>query len=223
VGIGQLNYRALLSEYLGTAILVATVIGSGIMGTNLSNDSLLVLLINVIATILVLGILILTLDPVSGAHFNPLVSIALAITKQFPTKQILPYVFSQVAGAIFGAVIANAMFGQQLLEISTKQRFDTGGAIGEVVATALLLFVILALVRTQNVNLVALAVPAVIGAASFFTSSASFVNPAVTIGRIFSDSFAGIAPSSVPGFIVFQFIGTAIAIGLVKLLFIKKP
>jgi glycerol uptake facilitator-like aquaporin len=223
VGIGQLNYRALLSEYLGTTILVATVIGSGIMGTNLSKDALLVLLINVVATIFVLAILILTLAPVSGAHFNPVVTIAFALTKQFPPKQILPYVIAQIAGAIYGALIANAMFSQQLLQISSKQRLNIGTAIGEVVATALLIFVILALVRGESANLVALAVPAVIGAASFFTSSASFVNPAVTIGRIFSDSFAGIAPGSVPGFIVFQFIGAALAIGLVKLLFTKKP
>jgi glycerol uptake facilitator-like aquaporin len=216
------NYRALLSEYFGTTILVATVIGSGIMGTNLSDDTLLVLLVNALATVFVLGILILTLGPVSGAHFNPLVTIALALTKQFPTKQILPYVLSQVLGGIYGAIIANVMFGQAILQISTKARFNGGTAIGEAVATTLLLFVILSLIRTDRANLIALAVPGVIGAAYFFTSSTSFANPAVTIGRIFSDTFAGIAPGSVVGFIAFQIVGTAIALGLVKLMFPKK-
>jgi glycerol uptake facilitator-like aquaporin len=214
-----LNYRALLAEYLGTAILVATVIGSGIMGTNLSDDTLVVLLVNALATVFILGILILTLGPVSGAHFNPLVTIALALTKQFPSRQILPYAISQIAGAIYGTVVANAMFGQQLFQISSKQRFEIGTAVGEVIATALLLFVILALLRTDRANLIALAVPAVIGAGYFFTSSTSFANPAVTIGRIFSDSFAGIAPASVAGFIGFQIVGAALALGLVKLLF----
>jgi glycerol uptake facilitator-like aquaporin len=216
------NYRALLSEYFGTTILVATVIGSGIMGTNLSDDTLLVLLVNALATVFVLGILILTLGPVSGAHFNPLVTIALALTKQFPTKQILAYVLSQVLGGIYGAIIANVMFGQAILQISTKARFNGGTAIGEAVATTLLLFVILSLIRTDRANLIALAVPGVIGAAYFFTSSTSFANPAVTIGRIFSDTFAGIAPGSVVGFIAFQIVGTAIALGLVKLMFPKK-
>lgn len=218
-----MNYRAMLAEYLGTAILVATVIGSGFMGTNLSEDILVVLLVNSLATVFVLAILILTLGPVSGAHFNPLVTLALALTKQFPPQQILFYMISQIAGAICGAVIANVMFGQQVFQISSKQRFDTGTAIGEIVATALLLFVILALLQTNRANLIALAVPAVIGAGYFFTSSTSFANPAVTIGRIFSDSFAGIAPSSVAGFISFQIVGAAVALALVKLLFAKKP
>lgn len=218
-----MNYRAILSEYFGTTVLVATVIGSGIMGTNLSGDTLVVLLVNALATVFVLGILILTLGPVSGAHFNPLVTIALALTKQFPTKQIIPFVVAQVLGAIYGAVIANAMFSQAVFQISTKERFEVGTAIGEVIATALLLFVILALLRTDRANLIAFAVPAVIGAGYFFTSSTSFANPAVTVGRIFSDTFAGIAPSSVGGFVLFQILGAALALGLVNLLFSKKP
>ena len=217
-----MNYRALIAEYFGTAILVATVIGSGIMGTNLSSDTLVVLLVNALATIFILGILVLTLGPVSGAHFNPLVTIALALTKQFSPRQIPGYLISQVLGAISGSVLANAMFGQQLLQISSKQRFETGTAIGEVAATTLLVFVILALLRTDRANLIALAVPAVIGAGYFFTSSTSFANPAVTIGRIFSDTFAGIAPESVAGFIGFQIVGAALALGLAKLLFAKK-
>jgi glycerol uptake facilitator-like aquaporin len=172
--------------------------------------------------VFILGILILTLGPVSGAHFNPLVTIALAITKQFPTKQILPYVLSQVLGAIYGAIIANAMFGQAIFQISATARFNGGTAIGEVMATTLLLFVILSLLRTDRANLIALAVPGVIGGAYFFTSSTSFANPAVTIGRIFSDTFAGIAPESVIGFIAFQIVGAAIALGLVNLMFAKK-
>jgi glycerol uptake facilitator-like aquaporin len=217
-----LNYRALLSEYFGTTVLVATVIGSGIMGTNLSSDTLVVLLVNALATVFVLGILILTLGPVSGAHFNPLVTIALALTKQFPAKQILPFVLVQVLGAIFGAAIANSMFSQEVFQISTKQRFEVGTALGEVVATLLLLFVILSLLRTDRSKLIAIAVPAVIGAGYFFTSSTSFANPAVTIGRVFSDSFAGIAPDSVVGFIVFQFVGAALALGLTQLLLSKR-
>ena len=216
-----MNYRALLSEYFGTTVLVATVIGSGIMGTNLSDDTLVVLLVNALATVFVLGILILTLGPVSGAHFNPLVTIALALTKQFPAKQILPFVLVQVLGAIFGAAIANSMFSQEVFQISTKQRFEVGTALGEVVATLLLLFVILSLLRTDRSKLIAIAVPAVIGAGYFFTSSTSFANPAVTIGRVFSDSFAGIAPDSVVGFIVFQFVGAALALGLTQLLLSK--
>lgn len=218
-----MNYRGLLAEFLGTAILVATVIGSGIMGTNLSDDTLVVLLVNALATVFILGILILTLGPVSGAHFNPLVTIALAATKQFPPKQILPYSISQIAGAILGAVLTHAMFGQQLFQISSKQRFDIGTGIGEVVSTLLLLFVILALLQTKRSELISLAVPAIIGAGYFFTSSTSFANPAVTIGRIFSDSFAGIAPASVAGFIGSQILGAALALALVKLLFTKKP
>jgi glycerol uptake facilitator-like aquaporin len=218
-----LNYRALLSEYFGTTILVATVVGSGIMGTNLSDDTLIVLLVNGLSTIFVLGILILTLGPVSGAHFNPLVTIALALTRQFPVKQVIPFVLTQVAGGIYGAVIANAMFGQSFFQISTKQRFEFGTAIGEVIATTLLLFVILSLIRTDRANLIALAVPGVIGAAYFFTSSTSFANPAVTIGRIFSDTFAGIAPGSVIGFIAFQIVGAALAVLLVHMMFGKKP
>lgn len=218
-----MNYRALLSEYFGTTILVATVVGSGIMGTNLSDDTLIVLLVNGLSTIFVLGILILTLGPVSGAHFNPLVTIALALTRQFPVKQVVPFVLTQVAGGIYGAVIANAMFGQSFFQISTKQRFEFGTAIGEVIATTLLLFVILSLIRTDRANLIALAVPGVIGAAYFFTSSTSFANPAVTIGRIFSDTFAGIAPGSVIGFIAFQIVGAALAVLLVHMMFGKKP
>jgi glycerol uptake facilitator-like aquaporin len=218
-----MNYRALLSEYFGTTVLVATVIGSGIMGTNLSDDILVVLLVNALATVFILGILILTLGPVSGAHFNPLVTIALALTKQFPAKQVLPFALVQVIGAIFGAAIANAMFSQAVFQISTKQRFEVGTALGEVIATSLLLFVILSLLRTDRSNLIAIAVPAVIGAGYFFTSSTSFANPAVTIGRIFSDSFAGIAPDSVLGFVVFQVVGAGLALGLSHLLVAKKP
>ena len=217
-----MNYRALLSEYFGTTVLVATVIGSGIMGTNLSDDILLVLLVNALATVFVLGILILTLGPVSGAHFNPLVTIALALTKQFPAKQILPFVFVQVLGAIFGSVIANSMFSQTAFQISTKQRFEFGTGLGELVATFLLLFVILSLLRTNRSKLIALAVPAVIGAGYFFTSSTSFANPAVTIGRVFSDSFAGIAPESVAAFVAFQVVGAAIALSMTQLLYSKK-
>jgi glycerol uptake facilitator-like aquaporin len=217
-----LKYRALFGEFFGTAVLVATVIGSGIMGTNLSGDKLLVLLVNSIATSGILGILILTLTPVSGAHFNPLVTIALALTKQFSPDRIFPYVIAQLSGAIFGTGIAHVMFGRQVFQISSNQRFQAGTAIAEMVATVLLIFVILALLRNRRENLIPLAVPAVIGAGYFFTSSTSFANPAVTVGRMFSDSFAGIAPESVTGFIGFQILGASLALILVKVLFSKR-
>lgn len=208
--------RKLLAEYFGTAILVATVIGSGIMGTDLSSDSLVALLANAIATVFMLLVLILLLGPISGAHFNPIVSLALAINRRFSVKLILPYSISQILGAISGAVLANVMFGELAIEISTKQRFEIGTAIGEVVASLMLVLVILVLLQTNQEGRIFIAVPAVIGAGYFFTSSTSFANPAVTIGRMFSDTFAGIAPASAPGFIAFQFVGLVLAIALAK-------
>ena len=210
--------RNLLAEFFGTAILVATVIGSGIMGSNLSSDSLVVLLANALATVFMLSVLILLLGPISGAHFNPIVSIALAINRRFAPKLVLPYSIAQILGAVSGAVIANLMFGEVAIEISTKQRFEVGTAIGEVVASIMLLLAILLLLQTNQQHRIFIAVPAVIGAGYFFTSSTSFANPAVTVGRMFSDTFGGIAPASAPGFIAFQFVGLAFALALAKLL-----
>ena len=210
--------RNLVAEYFGTAILVATVIGSGIMGTDLSGDFLVALLANALATVSMLAVLILLLGPISGAHFNPIVSLSLAVNRRFSAKLVLPYSISQTLGAISGAVLANVMFGELAIEISTKQRFEIGTAVGEVVASLMLVLVILVLLQTNQESRIFIAVPAAIGAGYFFTSSTSFANPAVTIGRMFSDTFAGIAPASALGFIAFQFVGLVLAIALAKLL-----
>ena len=213
-----MNLRLIFAEFLGTATLVAAVVGSGIMATNLSEDLLVALIANTISTVLALGILILTLGPISGAHFNPVVSMALAIDHRFKPKGVAPYLVAQFAGAIAGAVLANAMFGAEAIQLSSKSRISEGAAIGEVIATAGLVFIILNLLQTNRAQLISMAVPAWIGSAYFFTSSTSFANPAVTVGRIFSDSFAGIGPESVPGFVMSQLLGAAIGIVLAKTL-----
>jgi glycerol uptake facilitator-like aquaporin len=212
-----MNYKALFAEFLGTAVLVATVVGSGIMGSNLSGDLLVALIANTISTVLALGILILTLGPVSGAHFNPVVSMSLAITQRFKAVAVAPYLVSQFAGAIAGAVLANVMFGASAIQVSSKGIASEGAVIGEVVATAGLVFIILNLIQTKRAELIAVAVPAWIGAGYFFTSSTSFANPAVTVGRIFTDSFAGIGPQSVPSFVIAQLLGAALGISLAKI------
>lgn len=213
-----MNFKALFAEFLGTALLVAAVVGSGIMGSNLSGDLLVALTANAISTVLALGILILTLAPASEAHFNPVVSMALAINQEFKAVSVIPYLVAQFAGAISGAMLANVMFGAEAIQISSKGMISQGQALGEVVATAGLVFIILSLIQTKRTELIAIAVPAWIGAAYFFTSSTSFANPAVTVGRIFSDSFAGIGPQSVPSFVIAQLLGAAIGIALTRLL-----
>jgi glycerol uptake facilitator-like aquaporin len=211
-----MNYKALFAEFLGTAVLVAAVVGSGIMGSNLSGDLLVALIANTIATVLALGILILTLGPVSGAHFNPVVSIALAIDQRFKAVTVAPYLAAQFVGAIAGAVLANIMFGAEAIQVSSKGMPGDGAVIGEVVATAGLVFIILNLIQTKRTDLIPVAVPAWIGAGYFFTSSTSFANPAVTVGRIFTDSFSGIGPQTVPSFVIAQLLGAALGIVLAK-------
>lgn len=213
-----MNFKAVFAEFLGTALLVAAVVGSGIMGSNLSGDLLVALIANTISTVLALGILILTLGPISGAHFNPVVSMALAIDQRFKSVAVAPYLAAQFAGAVAGAVLANVMFGAEAIQVSSKGMVSEGAAIGEVVATAGLVFIILNLIQTKRTDLIAVAVPAWIGAGYFFTSSTSFANPAVTVGRIFTDSFAGIGPQSVPSFVIAQLLGAAIGIVLAKVL-----
>jgi glycerol uptake facilitator-like aquaporin len=178
-----MKYKAVFAEFLGTGILVAAVVGSGIMGSNLSADLLVALIANTIATVLALGILILTLGPVSGAHFNPVVSMALAIDQRVRAATVAPYLVAQFAGAVSGAILANVMFGAEAIQVSSKGMVSEGSAIGEVVATAGLVFIILNLIQTKRTELIAVAVPAWIGAGYFFTSSTSFANPAVTVGR----------------------------------------
>jgi glycerol uptake facilitator-like aquaporin len=217
--------RRLLAEFLGTALLVTVVVGSGIAAAALSpSDVGLQLLENSTATALGLTVLILIFGPVSGAHFNPAVSVADWLLGRrtgtgLALGDVIAYSAAQILGGIAGALLANAMFDLPIGQISTQHRASFGHSLGEVVATAGLILVIFALARTGRAGLSAASVGAYIGAAYWFTSSTSFANPAVTIGRIFSNTFAGIAPTSAPLFITAQIIGAAIALGLVRFLF----
>jgi glycerol uptake facilitator-like aquaporin len=210
--------RKLLAEYLGTALLVAIVVGSGIMATDLTQDVGLQLLINTVATVFGLGVLILILAPISGAHFNPVVTLIDLIQGKSSFIQFLQYAVVQTAGAITGAFLANAMFDHPIIETATKIRSGNNLYLAEIVATAGLILVINLLVSQKNLTVIPAAVAAWIGSAYFFTSSTSFANPAVTIGRTFSDSFAGIAPEHAPKFIAAQILGAIIGLGLVKAL-----
>jgi glycerol uptake facilitator-like aquaporin len=212
-------YRRLAAEFLGTGTLVAVVVGSGIMATNLTHDNGLALLINAIATVFGLAVLIEVLGPISGAHFNPAVSLVAMIRREVRTLEAGLYVVAQIAGALIGVAVANIMFGFPAWTESTHVRTGAGVWLGEVVATAGLLLIIGAITRTHRGNLGPILVAAWIGSAYFFTSSTSFANPAVTIGRAFTDTFSGIAPSSVPLFIVFQLVGAAVGAGLTELFF----
>lgn len=217
-------WRRAVAELLGTSLLVMIVVGSGIAAQQLSpNDVGLQLLQNSTATALGLTVLILVFGPVSGAHFNPVVSLVDWILGRLSGAGLtLPdlgaYIVAQTVGAISGSVVANAMFDVGT-SISVKDRATTGHLLGEVVATAGLLLLIFALAATNRGVLAAPAVGAYIGAAYWFTSSTSFANPAVTVGRIFSDTFAGIAPASVPGFVAAQLVGAAVGVGLLLVLF----
>jgi arsenate reductase len=217
-----MNVRALVSEYIGTAIFVTAMVGSGIAGSNLSSDMQVVGIANTLATALVLGVLIVTFGSVSGGHFNPVVSMALAIQGRFKAKDVAPYLAAQFAGGISGAILANAMFGGDLVQVSSKGMTSQGAVVAEVVATAGLVFIVLMLVKIKRAELITVALPAWIAAGSFFTSSGAFANPAVTVGRIFSDSFAGIGPISVPSFVLAQLLGAAIGIALAKTLITSK-
>ncbi|WP_146906081.1 aquaporin [Cellulomonas aerilata] len=208
--------RRLGAEFAGTGLLVTVVVGSGIAAERLSPDDVgLQLLQNSLATTLGLAVLILVLGPVSGAHLNPVVSLADWClgrhTGGLSLRGAGAYIAAQTAGAISGAVLANAMFGVPPA-LATTVRTGGGLLVAEVVATAGLLVVILSLTRTERGSLVAPAVGAYIGAAYWFTSSTSFANPAVTVGRIFTDSFAGIAPGSTPAFVVAQLLGATIGV-----------
>jgi len=212
--------RRLGAEFLGGALLAVIVIGSGIAAQRLSpSDTGLQLLENALATALGLGALILVLAPVSGAHFNPVVSIVDSASGRRPWRDTLLYIPTQIAGCIGGAILANLMFGDPAVTISTTERLTPAHFLSEIVATAGLILVIFALVRSGRANLAPVAVGAYIGAAYFFTSSTSFANPAITIGRMFSDTFAGIAPGSAPGFIAAQLIGAAVGFLIVRFLY----
>nr|WP_093717839.1 MIP/aquaporin family protein [Actinacidiphila alni] len=217
------------AELIGTAALVAVVVGSGIQATELTDDVALQLLANSTATVFGLGVLIALLGPVSGAHFNPVVTLAEWWTFRragagVSLREAAVYIPAQVAGAIGGAIMADAMFGRALVKVSTHDRSAGHLLLGEVVATAGLVFLIFGLARTDRLRFAPVAVASYIGAAYWFTSSTSFANPAVTVGRTFTDTFAGIAPGSLPGFIGAQLAGAVIGLALVTAVFTKsKP
>jgi glycerol uptake facilitator-like aquaporin len=199
--------RRLLAEALGTALLLAVVIGSGIMGERLAGGNVgIALLANTLATVAGLYVLIEVLGPISGAHFNPAVSLVLSLRGALPLPLLAPYVLAQLVGAVLGAWLAHTMFDLPILQLSTKLRGGSGQWVAEVVATAGLLLVILRAPAGRVASMVA----CYIGAAYWFTASTSFANPAAAFGRMFSDSFAGIAPASVAGFVASQLLGATI-------------
>jgi glycerol uptake facilitator-like aquaporin len=199
--------RRLAGEALGTALLLAIVIGSGVMAERLADgNTAIALLANTLATVGGLYVLIEVFGPISGAHFNPAVSAVMAHRGELPKALLLPYIVAQLAGAVLGAWLAHAMFELPILQLSTKLRTGMGQWIAEAVATAGLLLVILRAPAGRASAMVA----AYIGAAYWFTASTSFANPAAVLGRMFSDSFAGIAPGSAIGFVLSQLAGAAV-------------
>lgn len=217
--------RRALAEFLGTGLLVTLVVGSGIMAQRLSpSDVGLQLLENSTATALGLAVLILIFAPLSGAHFNPVVTLAdYVLHRRQPgaldARTVAIYLPAQIAGGILGTILANLMFALPAVTASTKDRSAGHLWLGEVVATAGLILLIISLGRTGRGHYGPAAVGAYIGAAYWFTSSTSFANPAVAIARAFTNTFAGIKPSSVPGFVAFELLGAAIGIGLIALLY----
>ena len=208
-----------LAEFIGTAALLATVIGSGIMGEQLAGGNVALALIgNSIATGAMLYVLICVLGSISGAHFNPVVSLAMCVSGKMAWSQLAPYVLVQVTGAVLGVWLAHAMFDLSILEISTKQRWGTGQWIAEVAATFGLLLTIFGGLRFN-----ASAIPTLVGlyitAAYWFTASTSFANPAVTLARSLSNTFAGIAPNSFLPFIAAQLLGMGLALLVIPKLF----
>jgi len=214
--------KTVFAEFFGTYMLVTVVVGSGIMGTLMSPDDGIALIINTISTIFALWLLIVMLGPISGAHFNPVVSLVMFARGSLSLKSLLAYIPNQIAGAILGAITANAMFGTSFPQVSNNYREGFGILLGEVIATAGLLLVILLLSDSGKAQLIPVAVAAWIGSAYFFTSSTSFANPAVTIGRIFTDTFSGIAVASAGPFILAQLLGGFVGLGLFLALRVSK-
>jgi len=212
--------RRIGGEFLGSALLTAIVVGSGIAAQQLSpTDVGLQLFENAITTALGLTVLILVFAQVSGAHFNPVVSLVDAFLGHRAWIEVMRYIPAQIVGCIAGAILANLMFGAPAVTWSTTDRLSAPHFLAEVVATAGLILVIFALARTGRSALAAPAVGAYIGAAYFFTSSASFANPAITIGRMFTDTFAGIAPSSAGGYLLAQVVGAALGLAMIVIFF----
>jgi len=224
VGVG----RRLPAEFTGTGLLVAVVVGSGIAATRLTPDGALRLLVNSVVTALGLAVLIVVFIQASGAYFNPVVTAAdWLLGRRTPRRcglgQVAAVMACQVAGAIAGAALADAMFAEPVLSHSHHHRGGTGILLSEVVATAGLVFVIVALVGTGRIQHVAWAVGAWIGAAYWFTASTSFANPAVTIGRTLTNTYAGIAPAPAPAFIAAQLVGGAIGTVLAVIVYSARP
>jgi glycerol uptake facilitator-like aquaporin len=215
-------WRRLAAEMLGTLLLVGAVIGSGILADKLSADEAVALLGNTIATASMLAVLILALGPVSGAHFNPAVTLVMALRRELTPGDAAAYVAMQCLGAVLGAVLAHAMFGLPLLKISTVARAGFATAMSDAVATFALVFTILA-VRRSRPDALAYAVALVIAAGYWWTASTSFANPAVTLARSLSDTFSGIRPADAPGFILAQVIGALTAWGACAALFGAQP
>ena len=215
----RLRLRQPLAEAVGTLLLVTAVVGSGIAAERLSPDPGVQLLVNALATAGALVAVILAVGPVSGAHLNPAVTVVDAAFGGLPWRSVGTYVAAQVAGACGGAVLANLMFGELAVALSRHTRGGGGILLAEAVATAGLLLVVFGVVRSGRAAVAPFAVAAYIAGAYFFTSSTSFANPAVTIGRTLSDTFAGIAPRSAPAFVAAQAIGALAGAGLVRLLY----
>lgn len=197
-----------MSEFFGTAVLLISIVGSSFMAADLTSDKALALFINAAVTAAVLGIIIKSCSPISGAHFNPLVTIAILIRGSMRIREALGYFIAQVSGGVFGVVIANLMFTDSTLAISSTSRSGSGQWIGEIVATAGLLYLAL----TSNEKSAWKLIPLWIFAAYFFTSSTSFANPAVTIARTFTEAPAGISNASIIGFVAAQIIGALIVV-----------
>ena len=208
--------RRLAAEALGSALLLAVVIGSGIMGERLAGGNVAIALLgNTLATGAGLVVLITVFGPISGAHFNPAVTLVALLHREMPTRDALLYPLAQVAGAVIGVWVAHAMFGEPILQVSAKLRDGTAQMLAEAVATFGLVATILGAVRFRP-DFTAVAVGLYITAAYWFTASTSFANPAVTVARALSDTFAGIAPASAPAFILAQFAGALLAAGVFR-------
>jgi glycerol uptake facilitator-like aquaporin len=211
-----MKINKLIAEFVGTGVLAATVVGSGIMATSLTKDVALQLLIVAVATVFILAVLIQMLAPISGAHFNPAVSLVDFLNKGLSAKKLVLYVVVQVFGGVLGVITANAMFELPGIQASAHTRSGAGLWLGEVVATAGLILVIQLVGAQKSGKYIPFAVAGWIGAAYFFTSSTSFANPAVTFARAFSDTFAGIELSSVPAFILAQLVGAGVGLLLAR-------
>ena len=218
----KIDQNSLGAEFVGTAILLATAIGSGIMGEQLAGGNVAIALLgNTIPTGAILYVLITVLGPISGAHFNPVVSLAMCLTGRMAWSRLAPFIFCQLLGAVLGVWLAHAMFDLSIFEVSAKQRWGVGQWIAEATATFGLLITIFGGIR-YNIAAIPTLVGLYITAAYWFTASTSFANPAVTFAREFSNTFAGIAPSSVLPFIIAQFVGMLLALIVASQLFAEE-